>query len=86
MRLPIIGLVKREYSGFDPYITPGLAETREVLETGAEIVAFDATGRPRPDGSSIADAIELMAGQLSRLNDVEPPVGDRYADMAPINR
>ena len=60
VRLPIIGLIKREYSGFDPYITPGLAETREVLETGAEIVAFDATGRPRPDGSSIADAIELI--------------------------
>jgi len=33
-----------------------------------------------------ADAIELSAGQLSRLNDVEPPVGDRYADMTPINR
>jgi N-acylglucosamine-6-phosphate 2-epimerase len=60
VRLPIIGLIKREYSGFDPYITPGLSETREVLETGAEIVAFDATGRPRPDGSSIADAIGLI--------------------------
>jgi hypothetical protein len=23
---------------------------------------------------------------LNRLNDVEPPVGDRYADMTPINR
>jgi hypothetical protein len=33
-----------------------------------------------------ADAIELSAGQLSRLNDVEPPMGDRYADMTPINR
>ena len=60
VRLPIVGLIKREYSGFEPYITPGLAESREVLETGAEIVAFDATGRPRPDGSSIADAIALI--------------------------
>ena len=33
-----------------------------------------------------AGAIELSAGQLNRLNDVEPPVGDRYADMTPINR
>lgn len=33
-----------------------------------------------------ADAIELSAGQLNRLNDVEPPVGDRDADMTPINR
>ena len=33
-----------------------------------------------------ADAIDLSAGQLNRLNDVEPPVGDRYGDMTPINR
>jgi hypothetical protein len=33
-----------------------------------------------------ADAIERSASQLNRLNDVEPPVGDRYADMTPINR
>jgi len=33
-----------------------------------------------------ADAIELSAGQLDRLDDVEPPVGDRYADMTPVNR
>jgi hypothetical protein len=33
-----------------------------------------------------ADAIELSAGQLNRLNDVEPPVGDRHADMTPVNR
>lgn len=67
VRLPIVGLIKREYAGFDPYITPGLAEIREVLETGAEIVAFDATGRPRPDGSSVAGAIELIheAGRLA---------------------
>jgi len=33
-----------------------------------------------------ADAIELSAGQLNRLNEVEPPVGDRYGDMTPVNR
>jgi aryl-alcohol dehydrogenase-like predicted oxidoreductase len=33
-----------------------------------------------------ADAIELSAGQLSRLNDVELPVGDRYAGMTPVSR
>ena len=33
-----------------------------------------------------ADAVELSRGQLDRLNAVEPPVGDRYADMTPINR
>jgi hypothetical protein len=33
-----------------------------------------------------ADAVELSTGQLGRLNDVDPPVGDRYADMTPLNR
>ena len=67
VRLPIVGLIKREYAGFEPYITPGLAEIRQVIETGAEIVAFDATGRPRPDGSTVAAAIEVIhdAGRLA---------------------
>src|SRR5689334_5646717 len=42
VQLPIIGLIKCEYAGFEPYITPGLAEVRAVLETGAEIIAIDA--------------------------------------------
>jgi N-acylglucosamine-6-phosphate 2-epimerase len=50
--VPIIGIIKQEYPGFEPYITPTLNEVRAVVETGAEIVAFDATRRKRPDGST----------------------------------
>lgn len=60
--LPIVGIVKREYPGFEPYITPTLKEVREVTGCGAEIVAFDATGRPRPGGLGIADLIEEIQG------------------------
>src|SRR5438874_2117491 len=35
--LPVIGIVKREYPGFDPYITPTLREVRELLSLGIEI-------------------------------------------------
>lgn len=59
--LPTIGLIKRRYAGFEPYITPTLEEVRAVAETGAEIVAFDATGRPRPDGASDADVVAAIA-------------------------
>jgi N-acylglucosamine-6-phosphate 2-epimerase len=55
--VPIIGLVKRRYSGFEPYITPTAAEIEEIVAAGAEIVALDATPRARPDGRSLADAI-----------------------------
>lgn len=59
--LPAIGLIKRQYPGFQPYITPTLDEVRAIAQTGAEIVAFDATGRPRPDGASDADVVAAIA-------------------------
>jgi N-acylglucosamine-6-phosphate 2-epimerase len=65
--LPIVGLIKRAYPGFDPYITPTLAEVASVIGTGVEIVALDATARARPDGSVLGDAIEAVhaAGRLA---------------------
>lgn len=58
--LPIVGLVKRRFPGFDPYITPGRAEVAEVAAAGADVVAFDATPRARPDGSALADLISAV--------------------------
>jgi len=58
--LPVIGLIKREYPGFEPYITPTLAEVNAVIACGAEIVAFDATPRRRPDGTSVAGVVEAI--------------------------
>jgi N-acylglucosamine-6-phosphate 2-epimerase len=64
---PLIGLVKVTYDGFDPYITPTVSDVRAVAGAGADIVAFDATGRARPDGSSLADIVSAIgeAGKLS---------------------
>jgi N-acylglucosamine-6-phosphate 2-epimerase len=55
---PIIGLIKRRYEGFEPYITPTLDEVRAVAEAGADIIAFDATARPRPNGCSIEAIVD----------------------------
>jgi N-acylglucosamine-6-phosphate 2-epimerase len=65
--LPIVGLVKREYPGFEAYISPTLAEVGSIIDADAEIVAFDATGRPRPDGSLLIDTIRAVhaAGRLA---------------------
>ncbi len=65
--VPVIGLVKRVYDGFEPYITPTLLEVREVLEAGADIVAFDATARPRPDGVTLAQIVAEIraAGRIA---------------------
>lgn len=62
VEVPIVGLIKREYRGFEPYITPTIADVRAVIAGGAEIVAFDATPRDRPDGSGIEDVVAAIQG------------------------
>jgi N-acylglucosamine-6-phosphate 2-epimerase len=58
--VPIVGIIKREYAGYEPYITPTLQEVREVLDCGAEIVAFDATARAHPTGTAIAELVAAI--------------------------
>lgn len=53
VRIPIVGLIKRDYPGFETYITPTIADVDRVLACGAEIVAFDATQRAHPGGASV---------------------------------
>ncbi len=61
--LPIVGLIKRKYPGFEPYITPTPEEVREIVEAGAEIVAFDATSRRRPRETQLAELIAAIHAQ-----------------------
>lgn len=51
--LPVIGIVKRDYEGSSVYITPTLREVEELMEVKPEIIAMDATGRPRPGGVTL---------------------------------
>lgn len=68
--LPIVGLVKREYPGFEPYITPTIDEVREIADAGAEIVAFDATPRRRPAETRLDELIAAIhAGGCLALAD-----------------
>ena len=60
--LPIVGLVKRTYDGFDPYITPTLDEVAEVIAAGADVVAFDATARRRPAAATVTGIVEAVRG------------------------
>jgi N-acylglucosamine-6-phosphate 2-epimerase len=60
--VPIVGLVKRSYPGFAPYISPTAAELDEIVAAGAEIVAFDATARPRPTGLDVPALVAAVAG------------------------
>lgn len=77
--IPVVGIIKRDYAGFEPYITPTLREVREVLDCGAEIVAFDATGRPHPQNLGVPDLIAAIhAGGALAMADCALP-GDGVA-------
>lgn len=56
--VPLIGLRKVGRSGV--YITPTVADAIAVADSGAEIVAVDATDRPRPDGNDLPATIRAV--------------------------
>jgi N-acylglucosamine-6-phosphate 2-epimerase len=62
--LPIIGIYKREYEGSPVYITPTFAEAKAVVEAGADMVALDATARPRPAGETLDSLIRRIHEEL----------------------
>jgi N-acylglucosamine-6-phosphate 2-epimerase len=67
VEIPIVGLIKRSYPGFEPYITPTPREVAEIIACDAEIVAFDATERARPDDSGVSQLIDQIhrAGRIA---------------------
>jgi N-acylglucosamine-6-phosphate 2-epimerase len=64
VQTPVIGLVKRRMEGSDVYITPTLDDALAVAEAGAELVAVDATERPRPGGTSGPEFVATLAAEL----------------------
>lgn len=62
--LPLIGLFKDGTEGV--YITPTLAHARAIIEAGADIIALDATPRPRPNGERLEQIIAAIHA-LGRL-------------------
>lgn len=58
VEVPVIGIWKDGREGV--YITPTLRHARCCASAGADIVAIDATGRPRPDGRTYADTIHAL--------------------------
>ena len=62
--LPIFGIYKIVTAGSDVYITPTLDAAAEVAGAGANVVAVDATMRPRPGGESLACLCRAIREEL----------------------
>lgn len=67
VKIPIIGIYKTEPSPEIPYITPDFDHAKAIAELGVEIIALDATLRPRPNGVDVAELIGRIKRELGVL-------------------
>lgn len=65
--LPVIGLYKEDIPGYPVYITPTLRHAVAVAEAGADVIAIDATARPRPETGTLAEFIAAIHAQTGCL-------------------
>jgi N-acylglucosamine-6-phosphate 2-epimerase len=64
-QLPIIGINKIHTPGYEIYITPTFDSAEAVVRAGANLLAIDATGRPRPGGETFRGIVEKVHMQLN---------------------
>jgi N-acylglucosamine-6-phosphate 2-epimerase len=60
----IVGLWKRTFPDSSVYITPGWEEIQAVWAAGADVIALDATERPRPAGQDLAELVQRASVDL----------------------
>ena len=60
VEVPIIGIYKKIYPDSEVYITPTMAEVEAIVEAGSDIIALDATDRPRPGDLTLAALIHAI--------------------------
>ena len=64
-KAPIIGLIKRDLDTSPVRITPFAADVEALAKAGADIIAFDATERPRPAAASALCQAAQALGKLA---------------------
>ena len=74
--LPIIGIIKNDLGNFKVRITPLLKDVDKIINSGADIIAYDATNRKRPFPTKeiilkIKKANRLAMADCSNLDDAK---------------
>jgi N-acylglucosamine-6-phosphate 2-epimerase len=67
INVPVIGLYKKKYPDSEIYITPTLHDAIEVLKSGADVIALDATDRPRPNKERLDQIVKTLRKQNDLL-------------------
>ncbi|QUM66736.1 N-acetylmannosamine-6-phosphate 2-epimerase [Staphylococcus delphini] len=70
--LPVIGIVKRDYDNSSVFITATQKEVDELIESGCEVIAMDATLRERPaeDLETLVQYIRKAAPNVEIMADI----------------
>ena len=85
--IPVIGLTKPDVipSNWQEivYITPELKDVISLIDAGADIIAFDGTQRPRPNGAKLEELIKYVKinKKLSMADISTVEEGIRAAEM-----
>ncbi|MDE5896190.1 MAG: N-acetylmannosamine-6-phosphate 2-epimerase, partial [Clostridia bacterium] len=69
--LPIIGLIKKNYSDSEVYITPTIKEAKALIASKCDVIAVDATQRRRPNGLTLKELVDYL-----RAHTVKPIMAD----------
>jgi N-acylglucosamine-6-phosphate 2-epimerase len=67
VQIPVLGIEKINDPNSEVYITPTLESVRRVHRAGAQIIAMDATERPRPRQQSLAGIISAAKDAFDAL-------------------
>ena len=58
--LPVIGIIKNHYNGYEQHITVTMKEIDDLVFVGADIIAFDCTLRERPGYKNVSDFVKAI--------------------------
>lgn len=58
--LPIIGIIKKQYEGYQQHITVTMNEIDQLVDIKTDIIALDCTKRTRPDGMTVKEFIDAI--------------------------
>lgn len=69
-KLPIIGIIKKNYPDSEVFITATKKEVDDLIATGCEMIALDATIRTRPNGELLEDLLaQIKAANVLSMAD-----------------
>ncbi|MFZ4453704.1 N-acetylmannosamine-6-phosphate 2-epimerase [Salibacterium aidingense] len=65
--LPVVGIRKNVYEDSDVFITPTEKEVKEIVDSGADMLALDATNRMRPNDEKIDTLMDTARGRNKEI-------------------